>query len=545
MKEVLNAIYKNVSETTDYQAYIDLKDYCRECMKTDVPLALNYLKKLSNRLETIIPTIEDIDKMRKMYSLHKAVLLAAAPHDFESYILYIESNRDPEKKFYPPRRAALRPVVVALQELADDKLDLLAVSLPPGCGKTTLAIFYLTWLAGRIPDEPMLTGSHSNSFVRGVYDECLRIMDKDGDYLWHDVFPLVNVVNTNAKDCRIDLGKCKRFETLELTSIGTGNAGLYRAATLLYCDDLVSGIEVALSKERLDKLWETYTTDLRQRKIGDKCKELHIATRWSVHDVIGRLENQYGDSDRAKFIVVPAMNEQDESNFDYAYGVGFNTNFYREQRDIMDDVSWKALYMNQPIERDGILYQEDELQRYFELPDTDPDAVIAVCDTKDRGTDFCVMPIAYQYGQRFFIEDFVCDNSNPDVVEARLVERLLKHHVRSARFESNSAGGRVAQKVQDEVRKKGGITKITTKFTTVNKETRIIVSSGYVKEHFLFKDENYCTSHKEYHKAMDMLCGYTMAGKNKHDDVPDAIAMLVDYIDSLGGTRVEVFRRPW
>lgn len=545
MKEVLNAIYKTVSETTDYQAYVDLKDYCRECMKTDVPLALKYLKKLSNRLETIIPTIEDIDKMRKMYSLHKAVLLAAAPYDFESYILYIESNRDPEKKFYPPRRKALHPVVEALQELADDKLDLLAVSLPPGCGKTTLAIFYLTWLAGRIPDEPMLTGSHSNSFVRGVYDECLRIMDKNGDYLWHDVFPLVNVVNTNAKDCRIDLGKCKRFETLEFTSIGTGNAGLYRAATLLYCDDLVSGIEVALSKERLDKLWETYTTDLRQRKIGDKCKELHIATRWSVHDVIGRLENQYGDSGRAKFIVVPAMNEQDESNFDYAYGVGFNTNFYREQRDIMDDVSWKALYMNQPIERDGILYNSDELQRYFELPDTDPDAVIAVCDTKDRGEDFCVMPIAYQYGQRFFIEDFVCDNSNPDVVEARLVERLLKHHVHSARFESNSAGGRVAQKVQDEVRKKGGITKVTTKFTTANKETRIIVSSGYVKEHFLFKDENYCKDHKEYRKAMDMLCGYTMAGKNKHDDVPDAIAMLVDYIDSMRGTQVEVFHRPW
>ena len=224
MKEVLNAIYKTVSETTDYQAYVDLKDYCRECMKTDVPLALKYLKNLSDRLETIIPTIEDIDKMRKMYSLHKAVLLAAAPYDFESYILYIESNRDPEKKFYPPRRAALRPVVEALQELADDKLDLLAVSLPPGCGKTTLAVFYLTWLAGRIPDEPMLTGSHSNSFVRGVYDECLRIMDKNGDYLWHDVFPLVNVVNTNAKDCRIDLGKCKRFETLEFTSIGIGDS---------------------------------------------------------------------------------------------------------------------------------------------------------------------------------------------------------------------------------------------------------------------------------------------------------------------------------
>lgn len=199
------------------------------------------------------------------------------------------------------------PVQYALQDLEDDKLDLLAISLPPGSGKTTLAIFYLTWIGGKHADEPSLTGSHSNSFVRGVYDEVLRILDPQGEYLWHDVFPLVSVSNTNAKDCRIDIGKRKRFETLEFTSIGTGNAGLYRAARLLYCDDLISGIEVALSKERLDKLWETYTTDLRQRKIGDHCKELHIATRWSVHDIIGRLETEYGNSDRARFIVVPAL----------------------------------------------------------------------------------------------------------------------------------------------------------------------------------------------------------------------------------------------
>lgn len=145
----------------------------------------------------------------------------------------------------------LKQVVDALQELADDKLDLLAVSLPPGSGKTTLAIFYLTWLGGKVPNDPMLTGSHSNAFIRGVYDECLRILDKDGDYLWHDVFPGIKVSNTNAKDCRIDLDKRQRFETLEFTSIGTGNAGLYRAATLLYCDDLVSGIEVHRSVEEL------------------------------------------------------------------------------------------------------------------------------------------------------------------------------------------------------------------------------------------------------------------------------------------------------
>ena len=546
MRELLEKIFEKIKRhPEDILGYEDLYHMCISNIGDDNNLAIEYLKKLSDTIEEVMPKLDDIELLQKLFGLHKKVLLGAAPYDFESYILYIEWDREPDKKFYPPRRKVLRQVVNALQELADDKLDLLAVSLPPGAGKSTLAIFFLTWLAGKRPNEPKLTGSHSNAFIRGVYDECLRILETNGEYLWHDVFPMVNVSSTNAKDCRIDVDKRQRFETLEFTSIGTGNAGLYRASDLLYCDDLVSGIEVALSKERLDKLWETYTTDLRQRKIGNHCKELHIATRWSVHDVIGRLESQYGNSDRAKFIVIPAMNKDDESNFDYDYGVGFTTEFYREQRDIMDDASWRALYMNEPIEREGLLYNSDELQRYFELPDSDPDAVIAVCDTKDRGTDYCVMPIVYQYGQRFFIEDFVCDNSNPDIVEARLVERLLKHHVHSAQFESNSAGGRVAQKVQDEVREKGGITKITTKFTTANKETRIIVSSGYAKEHFLFKDENYCKEHKEYKKAMDMLCGYTMAGKNKNDDVPDAIAMMVDYIDRLRVSKVEVFARPW
>ena len=545
MREILNAIYKKVSETTEYQAYVDLRDFCKEAMKTNIALGVEYLLLLSDRMETVIPRLDSAEDMKKMYLLHKSVMLVGAPYSFHLYLLYVESNREPSKKFYPPRRKILKQIVEALQELVDDKLDLLAVSLPPGCGKTTLAIFYLTYLAGRIPDEPMLTGSHSNSFVRGVYDECLRIMDKDGDYLWHDVFPLVNVVNTNAKDCRIDLGKRKRFETLEFTSIGTGNAGLYRAATLLYCDDLVSGIEVALSKERLDKLWETYTTDLRQRKIGDKCKELHIATRWSVHDVIGRLENQYGDSDRAKFIVVPAMNEQDESNFDYAYGVGFNTNFYKEQRDIMDDVSWKALYMNQPIEREGLLYHEDELRRYFELPSNAPDAIIGICDTKDKGKDYAFLPAAWVYGQDYYINDCVCDNGLPTIVDARLVEILVRDKVNSCRFESNSAGGRVAEKVQTEVKAKGGITHITTKFTSTNKETKIIVNSSWVKEHCLFKDESMYQKNSDYGKMMDMLLSYTVAGKNKHDDIPDGMAMLAEYAQSLSGGNVEVFQRPW
>ena len=544
MKIVLEKIFEKLKRTHSLDVFNDLYYMCLETKKTDIPLAIKYLMLLSDECENAIASCETDESIKELFALHKKVCLAGAPHSFHLFLLYMEWNREPSKKFYPPRKKMLRQVVDALQELADGQLDLLAISLPPGTGKSTLAIFFICWLAGKDPDKCILTGSHSNAFIRGAYDECLRVMDsREGEYLFHDVFPTSPVSNTNAKDCRIDLGKRKRFESLQFTSVGSGNAGLYRASRLLYCDDLIPSIEVALSKERLDKLWEQYTTDLRQRKIGDAV-ELHIATRWSCHDVIGRLENDYGNSDRAKFIVIPALDENDESNFDYAYGVGFNTKFYHEQRNIMEDASWRALYLNEPIEREGLLYHEDELRRYFELPEGEPDAILSVCDTKDKGTDYCAMPIAYQYGQDFYIEHIVCDNSNPEIVETRLVMALLQHKVQMSRFESNSAGGRVAQKVQENVKAKGGRTKITTKYTTSNKETKIIVNSPFVKEHCLFKD-NSVIKDKEYKKALNFLCSYTMAGKNKNDDIPDAFAQLSEFIQSLEGNKIEVFKRPF
>lgn len=524
-----------------FQAVVNLRDALSQDKRFD---AYKYSGELRSVCAAMMGKMKTGEDVAKVYDIIGRTYLFEAKDVFDSYCIYLEWNRAPEKKFYQPRRKVLKTVANALQDLADDRLDLLAISMPPGCGKTALAIFYLTWLAGRNPDEPMLTGSHSNSFVRGVYDECLRIFDKDGEYLWNDVFPDVTVSNTNAKDCRIDLGRRKRFETLEFTSIGTGNAGLYRASTLLYCDDLVSGIEVALSKPRLDKLWETYTTDLRQRKIGNKCKELHIATRWSVHDVIGRLEQNYGDSDRNRFIVMPAMNEKDESNFDYDYGVGYSTETLCKQREVMDEMSWKALYMNQPVEREGLLFPADEL-RYFNgvLPDGEPDRKLMVMDIAWGGGDFTACPIAYVYGDAVFIPDLVFNNGDKTVTRPEVVGKIIQHKINVVRGEANNGGDEYCDVVDSQLRQQGYHCSVRSQRAPSgqSKLSRIIQYAPDIKR-FYFLDEKHQS--KEYKAFMEQVTMFTQLGKVPHDDAPDSLAQLADELYN-GISKIEPVKRPF
>ena len=536
----------------DYEALTDAFAVCRELETVDSVkvegtgrrerpttvydkgnflLAHNLNREIRVEAKRAIKFGADADRMQDLY--YKTHLFDA-PHFFDSFCIYIERDRPINKQFYLPRRKQLKRCVDGIQKLEDGELHTLAISLAPGVGKTTLAEFGLAWTSGRNPFLGNLVGSHNNSFLSGVYGEMLRLFDPIGEYRWGDVFPGLSVISTNAKDLMIGIGYDKaddmRFKTLQCGgSLGSQLAGRVRASNWLYLDDPVDGIETAMNRDRLDKLWQTVYTDFFQRAIGDRVKRLVIGTRWSLADPIGRLEQYYEGDPGAMFIREPVLDEDEKSRFDYPYGLGYTTEVLLKQRDMMDQPSWLAVYQQEPIEREGQLYAPEELRRYFELPDQEPDAILAICDTKEQGADYCVCPVFYQYGTDFYLDAIICDNGKVEVVQERVAQLLVDRKVKQCRIESNRGGTIFAQNVEKKVKDLGGMTSIQTRWTQSNKETRIQVNSAMVKEHVLFKDESLYAANREYRDAIVQLTTYSMMGKNKHDDVPDCLAMFVDW----------------
>ena len=527
------------SDLSEYDNLLSLLGMANEVIEEDKILS----KKLANKVRFTAMRLCSTDI--KFYDLYnQALLFLAQKHmDFDSYLLYVEKNRDPEDKYYLPRRNKIYWLVQKMQRLIDDELDILSISMPPGTGKTTLGEFFISFVMGHYPNTPNLMSSHSGFMTRMFYDAVLNIITSN-EYCWSDVFPDVVFEGNNAKEETINLGRWQPFKTLTCRPIRGSLTGVTRCEGFLYVDDLVSGIEEALSIDRLDKLYGEYTTDLKSRK-KKKAKEIHIATRWSVHDVIGRLERMYEGNPRAEFIAVPDIDPQTgKSNFDYDYDVGFDEKYFHDMEMSMDDVSYRCLYKSDPIEREGILYHPTELQRYIGgLPERDPDSILAICDTKDTGTDYNFLGVFYQYGERYYLEDLVFKNIDPGTLDELNSDMLVKHHVQQAQFESNKEGSRTANEVEKLVKAKGGRCHITKKYTTQNKETKIIVNSSWVKEHIIFKDITEYDPKSDYGVMMSFLCSYTQLGKNKHDDAPDALAMFAQFVDSLLGGEGQVMKR--
>lgn len=469
--------------------------------------------------------------------------------DFDSYMIYLEHKRDPEEQFWLPRREKFIELglMKAFQDMLEDKLDILTISLAPGTGKTSLEEFFTSYVMGLYPDKCNLFSSYSGTitemFHRSVYNV---ITNKE--YAWNEIFPSVPFESKSDKEEYINLGKYKPFKTLTCRSINSSTTGVTRAEGYLMCDDLVSGIEEALNPERLETLYMKYVSDLKsRRKLG--CKEIHIATRWSVHDVIGHLQSMY-EGDRARFIAVDCFDENGESVFDFKFNKGFTTEYFREMENTMDDVTFRCMYRSDPIEREGLLYHESDLKTYLGgLPREDsdeikePDAILAICDTKDTGTDYNCLLVVYQYGQNFYLEDLVYDNGSPYVLDELNANCLVRNNVQIAQFESNKEGSRTGNEVQKLIKEKGGRCTITKKYTTTNKETKIIVNSDWVKQHVYFKDKSEYEKKSMYGQFMRDVCRYVTLGKNKHDDSVDALAMLALFIQGLEGSIAEVYSR--
>lgn len=483
--------------------------------------------------------------------LYWDVMLLEARHlVMDSYFIYLERKREQHAKFYEPRREILMKhgVIQALQDLVDDKIDILSISLPPGTGKTTLEIFLLSGIIGWNPDMPNLASSFSGTMTHSIYDGVNQILTDVDEYSWHEIFPEVTFKareGTNSKDQTINVGKRKRFKSLTCRAINASLTGNTRCEYLLCADDMCSGIEEALNKDRLEKLWQVYNTDLKTRK-KQGCKELHIATRWSTLDLIGRLKALNEDNPRARFIAVPALDENGNSNFEYDGGVGFDTAYFKDIQMSMDDISFKCLFMNEPIEREGLLYHDDEIRRYLELPLQPPDAVLSIVDTKNKGTDFFVQPVLLQYGEDYYCVDTICDdNSNYETQYARSANLILTHHVEACQFESNNGGDRVALEVSKRVKEAKGYCNITQQFTTQNKETKIIVYAPWVKQHIYFRDRSMYQPNDDYGRMMSFLLGYSPVGKNKHDDVPDVFSSFAKWKNRPETPPTIVGRRPF
>lgn len=491
---------------------------------------------------------------------YKYLLFEARNYQVDSGLLYLEKNRILKERFYQPRRNVFlkHNIIGSLQDLMDDKLDIFALSVPPGCGKSTLEDFFLSLVGGWFPNDFNLSSAHSSILTRSLYDGVLEIINDSVEYTWHEIFPNVEIQGTNAKETTVNLERNGRFKTWTFRSIDGSLTGATRCNRFLTADDLVSGIEEALNKNRLDTLWTKVVNDLRSRRL-EGCKEFYIATRWSVHDPIGKLQQLYVGNPRARFIAVPALDENGKSNFLFTVN-GFSEKYFNDAKESMDEISYNCLYQQQPVEREGLLLPPDKLKRFFFgkedvpdgctdeytiIPDREADAIWAVCDTKDKGTDFESLPIAYQYGDKFFIPDVVFDDTTDyDILDRKTADILIKHNPHKIRFESNNVGNRVAHNIQKMITGKCRAD-IETRPTQANKETKILVNSDYISKHFYFLHPSQYKPKSDYGLFLANVTTYTTRAKVAHDDGPDSLAMMAEYVQNPLGGKATAMHNPF
>lgn len=528
----------------DDGAYSDLFSLCREWETEDFSAA----HKVNKELLALSADQVVRGGGAKFYEQWRRCLLFEAPHDFDSFMTYIELDRKPEKRFYAPRKHYLRPMVQGFQDVLDGKLRLLTISMPKRAGKSQTGINFVNMISGKFPDRSTLMEGTGDDLVKSFYNGCLEYLTVPNEYLFYDVFPDARLVQTNADTKTVNLKSKSRFPTIMCRSIDARQVGLSEATNVLYLDDCVEGREEAKNRQRLDDKWEVISGDIMGRAI-EGTPMVFTGTRYSLYDPIGRVQEHAQREGWAwRAIEIPALDlVTDESNYEYEREGKkvFTTAYFREQRELLSAEQFESEFQQQPFEAKGLLFNKDELNYFFELPkDRDPDTIIAVGDTAESGSDSTSMPVAMIYGNAVYIVDVVFDDSPAEVTKPECAKCLIENKVASAVFESNNAGQYYARDVDQIIRERGYSVGIRTKRTISNKQTRIEFASDNIKKNFYFKHPSTYKRGSQYWNFMKEVTTYTRSGKVPHDDAPDSLSLLENEIRMLSGGKVEVFKRP-
>ena len=538
--EKLIASYNIFMGRADYEnAYVACKVMWRECAHDTV---YRYVKELRS-------VLSHVDGMG---GLLKKCYLITARDVFDDFMIYLEWNRPVAQQYWLPRRKKLMDVAQALQSLEDGQLDELFLSMPPRVGKTTLVLFFVLWVILRDSERSNLYCSYTDSVVTVFYKGLLEILQDPITYLWKDIFPERSIASTNAKDLLLNIDREKRYASFTGRSLyGTLN-GACDCNGYEIADDLISGIEEAMNKDRLASAWSKVENNYLPRG-KENTKHLWIGTRWSLVDPQGmRVELLQNEpkfaSVRWKQINVPALNADDESNFDYAFEVGFSTEMYQQRRASFernnDMASWYAQYQGEPIERDGAVFSPEDL-RFFNgvLPEGDPDRIFMAVDPAWGGGDFVASPVCFQYGEDIFIADVVYDNRDKTFTQPHIVETAIKHNVAAIRVEATKMTAEYADGIDEALKDKGhrlNVEKTTKHYTGNGKLQRIFDKAPDIREHMIFLEEG--KRSKDYELFMQNVYSFSINGKNKHDDAPDSLAMAVN-MAFFGGNEMKIMKR--
>lgn len=473
-------------------------------------------------------------------------------HLLDSYCIYVERNRPAKEKFYMPRRKCLINVVNMYQKLEDDELDECFIHQSPRTGKTGIATMAEAWHISRNMESSNLYATYKESlggaFIDGVVEICT-----DPTYCHQEIFPEFKIVYTDAKNHKLDLGRKKKYATLSGKGLESGLNGEYDCNGWLLIDDILEGIQDVLSPDILKRKQIIFDNNLMSRK-KEGAKVIYNGTIWSLHDIFSNrldfIKNSPSTKNiRCEILKIPALDPvTDESNFDYDYGVGFSTEYYRTLRSKFemneDMASWFAQYQQQPIERDGAVFNPENMMFYNGMlpSDEEPVRVCAALDVALGGLDYLSMPIAYIYENGdIYIHDVVFSNAEKDITQPAVVNKCIENGVGSLQVENNAAGSMYKDEIAKMFKDQGYQINITGKWSTGTgvkgekaKQQRIWDKAPEIRK--LYFREDGCRS-PEYRKFMMNLFAFTINGSNKkHDDAPDSLAMLVAFINGTGAT---------